>query len=95
MTGSLFDAALHKVESCSNNGWDDEPEWVLICACGWETWGATEEWIVRDRHDEHMIDEFKNWRKAAGDSWIKGYAEDCLKLLNEIDRLSAELRREA
>lgn len=28
-----------------------------------------------------------NTRWPAGDSWIKGYAEDCQKLLDEIDRL--------
>lgn len=61
-----FDASQHRVESCMNNGWDDEPAWTLICACGWETWDADEEWIARDRHDDHMVEEFKNWRKAAG-----------------------------
>ncbi len=28
-----------------------------------------------------------NTRWPSGDSWIKGYAEDCQKLLDEIDRL--------
>ena len=65
-TALLFDIDQHKIENLSNNGWDDDPDWTLICACGWETWGAREEWIAIDRHDDHVVDEFKNFRKVNG-----------------------------
>lgn len=42
---------------------------------------------------ERQIRQSWNTRWPVGDSWVRGYAEDCQKLLHEIDRLGAELAR--
>jgi len=36
-----------------NRGWDDDPDWVLVCECGWEAWNGDSEGVVRHMHSAH------------------------------------------
>lgn len=43
----------HAPEVVHNNGWDDEPDWKVMCECGWECWGKLTEAEARQAHFFH------------------------------------------
>jgi Flp pilus assembly protein TadB len=46
----------HHVEALFNAGWDDDPEWQIICSCEWEAWNQPTKLAAREAHAEHRAE---------------------------------------
>lgn len=44
----------HYAEHVFNAGWDDDPNWKVICSCGWEAWNYPSEARVLLSHERHV-----------------------------------------
>jgi hypothetical protein len=51
----------HGCEAAFNSGFPDEPDFKVICQCGWETWGHVTAEVCAEEYADHVKEEAERY----------------------------------